>query len=668
MIIDQLVIENFGVYGGRQEASLRPAPDRPIVLFGGMNGGGKTTLLDAVQLALYGAKARLSNRGHLSYRDYLRDSIHRGSDPGEGACITLRYRRHTDGEEHSYELQRGWRVGVKGIEESLHVLKDGLPDGVLTDHWDESIAAYLPVRLAHLFFFDGEQIKDLAEGTHAAEIIGTAVEGLLGVDLLERLTLDLKAFERAKREEQRQNDRENESMRQIRQAEGELAEIDRQLETLAGAEGAKVNEANQLAKLLRDAEERFKTAGGDLYLRRAELDQEKKKLLGQKETVEAELRELLTGPLPLALVDDLLGKVAEQASHETEIRRARVLQAALEERDRSILDALRTSNPIPSAALDQIGVILDEDRLARAGVANEPLVLDADDQLPARIQHLRGELIPGARRRAKALTDRLSRIDEQLAHLQSELIRIPADEQIAEAQAALDHARTAHAAKLSEIAELRERRHTLKRQQLAVGKKIDQLGLSGLEQRIADDDRERMLEHSTRVRNTLGRLRTRIISRHSERIESLMFESFNRLLHKTALVRGLKVEPGTFAATLTGNDGNPLAIERLSAGERQLLATAMLWGLARASGRPIPTIIDTPLGRLDSSHRRNLVERYFPCAAHQVILLSTDEEIVGPYHEAISPFVAQTYLLRHDAKRGFTEIVPGYFPRYEAAS
>jgi DNA sulfur modification protein DndD len=52
-----------------------------------------------------------------------------------------------------------------------------------------------------------------------------------------------------------------------------------------------------------------------------------------------------------------------------------------------------------------------------------------------------------------------------------------------------------------------------------------------------------------------------------------------------------------------------------------------LRGLAKASGRPLPTIIDTPLGRLDSTRRRHLLERYFPVASHQVILLSTDEEI-----------------------------------------
>jgi DNA sulfur modification protein DndD len=87
--------------------------------------------------------------------------------------------------------------------------------------------------------------------------------------------------------------------------------------------------------------------------------------------------------------------------------------------------------------------------------------------------------------------------------------------------------------------------------------------------------------------------------------------------------------------------------------------------LARASGRPIPTVIDTPLGRLDSSHRQHLVERYFPTASHQVILLSTDEEIVGNYHQTLKPAVARHYLLAHDEALGSTNIEQGYFERHE---
>jgi DNA sulfur modification protein DndD len=101
--------------------------------------------------------------------------------------------------------------------------------------------------------------------------------------------------------------------------------------------------------------------------------------------------------------------------------------------------------------------------------------------------------------------------------------------------------------------------------------------------------------------------------------------------------------------------------DRLSAGERQLLAVSLLWGLAKASRRPLPAIIDTPLGRLDSSHRRHLVERYFPHASHQVLLLSTDEEIGGEYLDAIRPSVGHSYLLEFNEAERSSTVKPGYF-------
>ena len=63
----------------------------------------------------------------------------------------------------------------------------------------------------------------------------------------------------------------------------------------------------------------------------------------------------------------------------------------------------------------------------------------------------------------------------------------------------------------------------------------------------------------------------------------------------------------------------------------------MLWALGRTSGRPLPVIIDTPLARLDSDHRRLLVENYFPQASHQVILLSTDTEVDQLYFDLLNP-------------------------------
>ncbi|NEO26288.1 MAG: AAA family ATPase, partial [Kamptonema sp. SIO4C4] len=61
MIFKELILQNFGPYRGRQVVNLSPedaGEPRPIILLGGMNGGGKTTLMDAIRLVFYGQRAQ----------------------------------------------------------------------------------------------------------------------------------------------------------------------------------------------------------------------------------------------------------------------------------------------------------------------------------------------------------------------------------------------------------------------------------------------------------------------------------------------------------------------------------------------------------------------------------------------------------------------------------
>ena len=97
------------------------------------------------------------------------------------------------------------------------------------------------------------------------------------------------------------------------------------------------------------------------------------------------------------------------------------------------------------------------------------------------------------------------------------------------------------------------------------------------------------------------------------------------------------------------------------AGEKQIYAISMLWALAKTSGRPLPVIIDTPLGRLDSDHRKLLVERYFPFASHQMLILSTDTEVDQQYFAELQPGVSQAYHLEFDPEEHQSLVSSGYF-------
>ena len=660
MILETLIIENVGVYAGRQQAELAPLPGKPVILFGGLNGGGKTTILEALQLAFYGPKARLASRGATAYKDYLREAIHRGADVNEGAAITVRFRRIVEGETRQYEVRRAWRMGAKGLDETLQVWCNGEPDPLLTENWGDYIEGYLPSGIAHLFFFDGEQIKDLAEGEHAAEILGTAIQTLLGLDIVDRLESDLRVLERRKRAEAMTS----EASQELSRLQEEMKRADGEQEAAMHELGRLTNEASALAKERHQTEEIFRREGGDTYAQRNAIEEKLRSMEREHAAVETRLRELAAGPAPLLLVEAALADLQQTLARDAEIKTARMMLDTLAVRDQQLLSAL-TKQEVPAPQRRKAAEWMAADREKKEAMAAEKPKLNADPQLAFEVAHLRGTVLPQTQQDITDEVTKLSRMDEAVATAQAQLDRVPAAEAVARLQQALDASRAAHEAKMIERASVELRVAASQRHKEHLERQMAQLGFEDVDERFAIEDRHRLLKHAEKVRGTLAKFRTAIIRKHTSRLESLILESFQQLLRKSRLVTALRIDPETFAVTLTGSDGQPLPFNRLSAGERQLLATSLLWGLARASGRPIPKIIDTPLGRLDSSHRHHLVERYFPVASHQVILLSTDEEIAEEYHDGIRPYVARQYLLKHDDKLSRTTIEPGYFSNHD---
>jgi DNA sulfur modification protein DndD len=202
MILNEIILTNFGVFRGEHRAILTPpSDDQPVVLFGGMNGGGKTTVLEAIQLALYGKMADTSRQNGWSYEEYLQRSIHRGVSRSDGASVELAFTVQEDGALRQYRTRRTWSMPGSRIKEYLDVFVDGQRDDLLSGTWQEQVERFIPSKLAPLFFFDGERIETLADPDQSAAVLTKAIYALLGVDLVDQLSVDLQAIERRKRKD-----------------------------------------------------------------------------------------------------------------------------------------------------------------------------------------------------------------------------------------------------------------------------------------------------------------------------------------------------------------------------------------------------------------------------------------------------------------------------------
>jgi DNA sulfur modification protein DndD len=432
-------------------------------------------------------------------------------------------------------------------------------------------------------------------------------------------------------------------------------------DSAGGREGAaaRQNDVDRAQRALDDAEAAFRRDGGDLYERKLDLERRRQHAVSRLREIDLHLVELAASSMPLRLVSSMVDRLLQTVDEDEKTYAAQVMSKRLEQRDREIL-ALASAD-VPPVSLKVIERLMSSDRQHLAELATRPPVASLGDSGRARLAFVWPLEVDRAVTEAEKFLAERASVVASIDDLDGSLAAVPSGEAIAQAQTARD---VAAANLISALA----------RQELATEALLDvDRRLAAAESDIArrydevsgmlaaEADAQRMVLHAGRVRKTLRSYRAALLEKHLSKIEAAVLDSFRQLLRKQNLVSDLRLDPGTFALTLFDRDGQPLPSERLSAGERQLLAVALLWGLARVSGKSLPAVIDTPLGRLDGSHRDLLIERYFPVASHQVILLSTDKEIDPELLRQLEPSIGRRYELTHDEGERTTSVRSGYF-------
>ncbi|WP_295616896.1 DNA sulfur modification protein DndD [Chamaesiphon sp. GL140_3_metabinner_50] len=659
MLFRELVLENFGSYLGKNTINLLPdtsADSRPIILIGGMNGGGKTTIMDAIRLALYGARAQCSTRGNLSYGDFLTQCVSQQILPAEKVRIELAFQIAEDGDMRDIRIVRYWERNPKDGKDTLGILVNDWADKTLLNTWDEYIENLLPLGISNLFLFDGEQVKELAAQEIPPVAVFDAIQSLLGLELAERLATDLDVLlSRKRRDVATKNQLEaiDEIEARVEQQQSEITEL--------AAEVAKLDTKLEIAlDREQQAFDKFVLEGGKIAAQGKELELESKAIQTQIDRLRAELGSIAAGNLPLALITPLLAQVRSQAEIELRHQQAIAALDLLVDRDIRLLDYLQQQSISTDRLTDiQAFLELENQSLKQDAKLDPPAWLNADLEAIEQLDNI--------------LKLDLDREINQVSELQTQLTKLEAELDFIDRQIAT-------AASPEEYTRLKNQETTARElvSQLKADKIVNERRYVDLARTITKTKQElatytetniklkndlHIIESVAKVKATLEIFKAKLTLKKINRLENEVTECFRYLLHKSELVQRVTIDSSTFTLSLHDREGKLLPKHRLSAGEKQLLAIALLWGLARVSGRQLPIAIDTPLGRLDSSHRTNLIERYFPTASQQVILLSTDTEIAESEVANLraQAVITREYILEHDPIEQRTRIRSGYF-------
>ena len=655
MIFLDLTLENFGPYHGSHTLNLRPEADRPIILIGGLNGGGKTTLMDAMRLALYGQRAQIDRRRSLAYADFLAQCVNTHAAPEDSGAVELAFERviYISGIEKlgTVRVRRSWQRGRK---DTLTVELDGWPNEYLTQNWDEQVEDWLPLGLSNLFLFDGEQVKALAEHDTPPPSVVSAIRAVLGLELADRLANDLAVLVSRKQAELG----DDAAQQQVETLRHQLTQTDRDLAAETATLEQREADLNAAETALQEAEDRFFAGGGHITEQAEPLQQQVKDWRTEIKIQTQALQDLAASLLSLAMVQDLLVTGAAQGQREQAQQKAAIAREALANHDQRLLDLLNQLKLKPNQK-EQIQAFMQQESQSLSTTATGEAWLEASDDSLAQLTHILQHQLSNEQQLAQTHLNALQQLNDDIDALEGKLAKVASAEDYEILKSACNTAQTDLKECQMALDIHRHRYGELERQRQALQKKLSSYGKDA----IADSQANILLETAPRVQATLAAFRDKLSDKKLGSLETQVTQHFKLLLHKASLVSQVMIDPATFRLDLYDSEGAPLPIQRLSAGEKQLLAIAFLWGLANASGRQLPVAIDTPLGRLDSEHRNHLVDRYFPQASHQVILLSTDTEIRTEEVERLraAGAIAREYRLEYDPKQRQTAVVSGYF-------
>ncbi len=674
-----LTIQNFGVFYGRHDFDLTPVSDdlarvrnaenalHPLVVISGQNGVGKSTLFQALMLALHGSLALGDQVSRQAYSDFLLSRLHRRMGVGvpitiDDAAVSLSFRYVQSGQPQRILVERRWQRSGEQVAETLKVFCDGKEPEVAAEDYQNWLNDLFPPGLAAVCFFDAEKLESLSHPEHYSELLGVTLRRLLGLDLVERLQNDLDRYLML----QGGGSKEGDKLRvEKEQLEASLKELETRLEELKEQAEKLLVEEKRLVESLATQERRLVAEGGSYAARRSAMQERLQTVERDIEELSTQLRDMCAELLPFALAPELCASLSDRLKSEASLGRAQSdeqleqqlneLKNALEDKNlwKDITISYLNRNRFADRLMKKLRKAAKAKKTAQASVLH-PLAEPERERLQtwiAQAQHVVPQQTSFIGERLRALQEEQSRIEADLRRAPDEVTLAPIHDEIMRLQTELEQLR-------QQQGELKEQTGATQFQHTETRRKLERIS----EKFAAAQARQRQTQLAERSRRALRSYHEALLRQRVAALEKALIASFNTICRKEHLIEQVSISPELFTVELRGADGRALDLSAFSAGERQLFALALLWSLRQVSGRQLPLVIDTPLARLDDSHRTRLLHDFVPQVSDQVVLLTTDAELDGRLLGQTEPWLARAYRLHFNAEQQETIVTSLHKP------
>lgn len=664
MKIKKIHVENYKTYK-LLDLDLEVTDDRPIILIGGGNGCGKTTLFDAIYHALYGLKIKdarqfeeLFNAGVKNESGLLNKHI----------ILEVTFSGMVLSQEQQYKLKRAYMLADNKVLESVTLnmggnqfnYGSGTPQAQKSQSEEivnKIIAANLPAELSNYFLFDAMKTSELVKEEQINKLIMKNINSVMGFNKYAQLRKVSEMMLAEKKSERMTNDKIREEYSQLTTQKQDL---ENKIEELKDEYAAAINYANE-HKEQYDHLKEGKNADDITrdQMRKIELSLEAtvRQETEYRQDIDNLAKDLETKVIFLKLASQLKTEVDVilHAKDEAKNQRANILSDEQIESFTRNLVRMIEERYFTSNKIDVLSLINELKRQQEDGDGVEDkydfLTNDEVTQLDKLVN--------------TAIINPLTELDEKRIRLNQEIHEMPRQrEHLKEYQQALNGSDYTiielYEANNKKIQELKDDIERKENEVKELGKKI---ATYDYDMPQIPDPQYDML---CKLPDFFKALSTKLLKAKKASIERMMRDQLNiNLIVYAGFIGRVELsadDSDEISFKIFHKNNNEIYLSQLNAGAKQTVMQVLLKVLYNLGDYEPPVMIDTVMGVLDKESREVILERYFPDLAHQTILLSTDTEITAEHDfDKIQAYVSKTYTLHRDKENQCTTISEDYF-------
>lgn len=656
MQITKLLLRNIGAYHGPHNFDFNTTPDKNVILIGGKNGAGKTTILESLRIVLFGSLAYGFVNDNEPYFRKIHSLLNRSAIESNSNefQIKLEYTATEEFEKIDYVLMREWRFKNEKIRESFSVLKNGqyLKTNEQSD-FQNRLREEMPPRLFELCLFDGEDISRIVSDEKIPDYLNDAGKILFNLDLFMNLEKDLQAY-------RVQYAQKNASAaKEIAEQESLINQIN-ELQTF-------IEEQQSLIRLSEDEtlrlNDEIKQHKKDFYEHGGLRNNERQQLLNQVNTIESkrkanteQIRSFITSLMPFYITRDLLGRVVKQLDLEKENESFEYASSALDKNKlNNLIRELQHTVAQTNATYDID--LLHKGILSIMQPENIELIHRASFTQRSEIQNLFNQIQKIDAQEYIKLFDQNSKMLEESQQLRK---LIENNDQSSEFKEILEQIeiKTKRVEQLRLLIEqyskeVQEANETIRLHTLASNKITDKIR----EYHKSENSfvmTEKLLLVSQRFRERQWRKKLDDVANEATKMVNILFR-------KKEYIDRIHIDHLTFELHLYNRQHHHITKERLSAGEKEMLMLTIIWAMFKVSGWKLPFVFDTLMGRLDQDHKRALIQHFIPRCGEQVLMFTTDSEVGAEQFILLKDIIAKCYTLEFNQSTHSAEIAKGRY-------